>query len=367
VSCKKNNEPVQAMQRILIAYPAYKNDGMTMSEILNCCWSSKLLIAGSVFACTFVALIVVFLLPETFRTETILVPPGVSDVVQLNVQDVYEANPSVIYEEFVKNLQSHRVRSAFFSAGYMGGGAGKMAITHDFFKKKFDNRIQIVSKNKKGKKFIFTRVRLDGEDADKISEWLNGFIQFVDRYTAKDLVQGVQSRIEEKIAEIRLRIDSLREVAHEQRLRRIVRLKEAITIAKKLGIENFVQGAFVSIKQEYVAGDEDTVVGVHGEETPLYFRGYKALELELDRLQKKANDNDHINSAQFLMEKIFFLEKKHFSLDDIHTIRIDKKAFTPKKPRSPKRYLIISIGAFLGFMLGIFISIIKYAKNAEKL
>lgn len=349
-------------QPVLLAYPAYQGSGVSLLDICRVLWRKKRLIAGSFFACTVMAAVLGFSLPKIYRTEATLLPPSVSDVVKLNVPGVYEAESKRIYSEFLKNLQSSGVRYSFFSSDSLADELKAIdrrpGSDYLIFKEKFDDRVQVVANRKRGKNAIFRTVRLDGENARNITRWLDGYIKYVDRYTVHDVVSGIRSQMLEKVAGLKSRIEALRQVARQQRLGRIEQLKEAIAIATRLNISEFTGSPFVSINQSRNTSDNVDIVS-NSEETPLYFRGYKALRIELEQLEKRKNDDPYILGLRELQEELAFLSKKRISSDDIHAVRVDQNPIVPSVPIAPRRTLIIAMGGIIGLMLGIFITLIK--------
>jgi chain length determinant protein (polysaccharide antigen chain regulator) len=140
---------------------------------------------------------------------------------------------------------------------------------------------------------------------------------------------------------------------------RVAHLKEALIIAKQLNIKKPTGSAFVSNDQGQNTKAKPTGVVLDSQDVPLYFRGYKALQGELEQLQQRKNDDSFILGLRELQGELTALGKVHVDLKLIHSVRLDQKARVDKTPIKPKRNLIMVLGGMLGLMFGIFGAFIK--------
>lgn len=351
-------------QQVFVAYPTCTDDEINWLDIWKILWRDKKLIGGSFFAFILLATVVTFSLPKVYRAETVLLPPGNNEVAELYVPEIYLADPHEVYREYLKNLQSSGLRYRFFKENHLiellSKGSSEDVDTYEIFKKGFDEQIHIVSLRKgKRKDTDFTAVTLDGEIIGEISGWLDRYIEFIDSYTVNDLASGIQSQLKVRARSVKRKIETLRLVASQEHADRIAFIKEALVIAKRLNIEKPTGSAFVANDQKKNLEEGTTGIVLDSQDVPLYFRGFKALEGELDQLQKRKDNDSFIIGLRGLQGELASLEKKKIDQSVIHAVRIDQRAIVSKKPIKPKSFLIIGLGGILGLMLGLIGALVK--------
>ncbi len=357
-------------QQVFVAYPTRTDDEINLLDIWKILWRDKKLIGGSFFAFILLATVVTFSLSKVYRAETVLLPPGNNEVAELYVPEIYPADPHEVYSEYLKNLQSGGLRHRFFKENHLIGLLSKDSSedvdTYEVFKKGFDEQIRIVSLGKGKRKHIdFTAVTLDGERVGEISDWLDRYIEFIDNYTVNDLASGIQSQLKVRARSVTRKIETLRLIASREHADRIAHIKEALVIAKRLNIEKPTGSAFVANDQKKNLEEGTTGVVLDSQDVPLYFRGFKVLEGELDQLQKRKNDDSFIIGLRGLQGELASLEKKKIDQSVIHAVRIDQKARVGKMPIKPRRFLIIALGGMLGMIAGIIITFVKNMRDSS--
>ena len=349
-------------QQVLVAYPACPDDEINLVDIWKILYKGKKIIIGSVVACLLVAMVVVLLLPKIYRAKTVLLPPQLSDITALSVPGIYTAGPQAIYKEFLINLHSHGLRYQYFKdhvlSDFHGKKQGDRIDDYQIFIKEFDKLLKISSKiNSKGDEIDFKVVTLDGKNYDRLANWLGKYITFVDEHTVNKLTSNVQAQVKLRAEGIKEQIAILRLVASRERQDRIARLKEADIIAKLLQIEKPTGSTFVAGDKKKTPETRETGLIFGSNEVPLYFRGYLALQGELEQLQNRKSDDSFIVGLRELQGRLSFLEKKQIDSKIIHAVQVDQQARTDGKPVKPVGKLIVILGGFLGVMVGIFSAI----------
>ena len=99
-------------------------------------------------------------------------------------------------------------------------------------------------------------------------------------------------RLEEQAAikrsQLLVELNAVRSDATQRRLDAMKRLEESISIAKSLGIDDPVD--FEDLQTQYSASDRNLSVRFDSDERPLYFRGTKLLNAELQVLKSRSDD-----------------------------------------------------------------------------
>lgn len=289
--------------------------------------------------------------PKVYKVEAFLLPPYAKDLAQLHIHDISDVSVGEAYAEAIKNLRSLSVRYQFFKENKLFdslAGRGSDIDEQEVFIELFYDILKV----EKGDDDMagFVEVSFEGDDPDQIASWVNDFLVMVNKYTVDEFVRYVEERIKVKKIAIDNNIKGLRQVAENRRMDRIAVFEEAFAIAKDLGIvENAdVFPSYVSRKNNAELG-----IAVNTSSTPLYQRGTKQLQSEIDIMRKRKSDDPFIESLRDLQVILAKLDQIKIDTDSVRTIRIDQLAVAPGKIVRPKRMLVVALGVALGFSLGI--------------
>ena len=103
--------------------------------------------------------------------------------------------------------------------------------------------------------------------------------------------------------------------------------------------------------------------------TPLYYRGYRALNAEINILKNRKSDDPFISGLRDLQEKLALLTSIKIETEGQHAVTVDQAAYPPKNRIKPNRRLIVSlstlVGLFLGIFLVFFVSFVQKQKEAH--
>ena len=89
--------------------------------------------------------------------------------------------------------------------------------------------------------------------------------------------------------------------------------------------------------------------------TPLYYRGFRALNAEIAILKNRKSDDPFIIGLRDLQENLALLRSIKIEDEGLHAVSIDQAAYPPKNRIKPNRRLIVSLGTVVGLFLGIFL------------
>ncbi|MDA3785369.1 MAG: Wzz/FepE/Etk N-terminal domain-containing protein [Deltaproteobacteria bacterium] len=375
-------------------YQQYQDDEIDLIDIWRLLVRRWRWIAVITLTCTALAVAYALVAPRVYRAEAFLLPPQVGDIEQLNISTVSSnvdhldiskmtsgigrsGNSKVnavsvedVYGQTLKNLQSLSVRRLFFDEHNLleslRGQGGEDAGAQKVFAEAFHERLTVAQGKKDRADFV--TVSLEGEDPEQITSWLNTFLTMVNGYTIDVLQQNLQSNVGAKKKSIENNIHALQQVAQNRRQDRIAELQEALYIATQLGIE---QRAKISPSASSPAkGNSEFGVAVNTAETPLYLRGVRELQAEIDMLQKRKSDDPFIYSLRNLQEELSRLNQIQVDTDKIKAFRLDQMAMVPDGPIKPNRKLVVALGCVLGLMLGVFaafmVNFIETARRQER-
>jgi chain length determinant protein (polysaccharide antigen chain regulator) len=203
-------------------------------------------------------------------------------------------------------------------------------------------------------------ISMESNDPVFAAKLVNDYVGFFDLETVLQLVSDARNSIQEQIVDIEYKIASKRQMAKQRREDQILRFGEALIIARKLAIKDRV--------------DTNTVVqnnqlNISTSNTPLYYRGFKALDAEIVFLKNRKSDDPFIGGLRDLQEQLTLLRSFKINESGMHSVTVDQAAYPPKNRIKPNRRLIVSLGTVVGLFLGIFlvffVSFIQKQKEAH--
>ena len=294
--------------------------------------------------------------PEIYKAEALLLPPKAKDVQSLNVKGVPGASAAGVFSAFNKNLSSRSLQKKFIEKYDLLDilAPNRTPETRDIeILESFSKMMKI--ENKGG-----FSISMESNDPVFAAKLVNDYVGFFDLETVLQLVSDARNSIQEQIVDIEYKIASKRQMAKQRREDQILRFEEATVIARKLEIKDRV--------------DTNTIVqnnqlNISTSNTPLYYRGFKALNAEIVFLNNRKSDDPFIAGLRDLQERLALLRSFKFSIKGMHSVHIDQAAYPPKHRIKPNRRLIVSLGTVVGLFLGIFlvffVSFIQNQKEAH--
>jgi len=319
----------------------------------------KGIILLSLLVSMMLAAVYIFLAEPSYRAVAYLLPPQSQKIQGLLIDyrgidetglDIEQYTPELVYTAFLENLKSRGLRREFFDRGnlvshYVNQEADTKINVDRIFDTNFNNSLQVQVDRQDS---LFVTVSFAYSDPELVAQWLNRFVDFVNERTVHQLLSDVESAIQTEIKRVRYQLDSKLKSAEHRRRDRVISLQEALHIAKALGVTE--AGTFPMATGKNPAG-----VAVNTAQVPLYMRGTKALEKEINVLESRKSDEPFIAGLRDLQERLSFLEDIIVDPDTLSTVRVDSVAKTPYRAERPRKLLLIFSAATLGFMIGIFL------------
>ncbi|MBU0482005.1 MAG: hypothetical protein KKG47_12980 [Proteobacteria bacterium] len=296
-----------------------------------------------------------YLSPPSYRVDAILLPPPAPQImvgfnqllcdmpvdnnrVEANVSPIsnYQKLPGGgelllcaltadnIFKQTVLNLNSFAVQDEFIK-------------NNPSFFGKFDISLRVENNPAEG-----VIVALEGNERGKLTEDMNEYLSYISDITATQLIEGTKARFVAKINELEDVIDILRIRAKMDRQDRVIVLREALEIARRIGITDMV---------------------INPADAPLYLRGITALTAEIEVLENWDEDKWPIKGLHDFQNDINRLSSLNVGSISIQPFQIGRTVKVPSEPFRPNRLLIIFLGIFAGLLSGI---ISCFAVNAIK-
>jgi chain length determinant protein (polysaccharide antigen chain regulator) len=321
-----------------------------IDNFLDVVMERKNIILGIIMVTILSSVIYAYSETEIFKTSIYIIPPQEGDVNALNIIDkdgktlVNESRirSHEVYSMFMVNSQSRKYQRDFF----FNGGVFDRYIEEDperYFEEFHKNLLftiqsKTLSRDVRGESFL--TVSFMHHDSNEAAKALNLYVNYVIRATSQELVNGANKLLSNKRDSVQSLVDSKINLARRITEDRIVQLEEALIIAKKLNIAEMQ----INTNQQSVIMSDDNV---HNN-SPLYLYGSKALEVEIQTLLERKSEESFVPGLRVLQQQVAALDIVKIDPEAVVAARIDQKALPMSQRHSPKRKLIVFLGAVLG-------------------
>ncbi len=362
---KEQPQALQTMTYVPQYAQPFEDDTIDLYEMWITLWSKKWLVIGV----TVIAALgsVVYALQQTpiYKAEALLLPPKAKDIQSLNmrglqglqrVQGVQGASAVGVFAEFKNNLSSRTLQKKFIKEY----GLMEMLAPERTPETKDEEIYEGFAKMIKIENEGSTSISIELHDAEVAAQWVNDYIKFIDTETITLLVENMRNSITNRIRDIEYTIGSKRQMAKQRREDQIQHFQEASTIAVKLGAKDRVDATNVI---------QNNQLNISTSTTPLFYRGYRALNAEIAILLNRKSDDPFIMGLRDLQESLALLRSIKIEDEGLRAVSVDQAAYPPKNRIKPNRRLIVSLGTVVGLFLGIFlvffVSFIQNQKEAH--
>ena len=382
-----DNPQTQAPQNVQYAVPypqQFEDDTIDLYELWITLWNKKLLVIVVTAIAALGSVVYALQQPPIYKAGALLLPPKARDVQSLNVQGVRGVHEvqevqgvqgvqgvqrvqgvtaEGAFAAFKNNLSSRSLQKKFIDEqGLMDILApGRTPETRDIeILESFAKMIKIehvkrALENEKG-----MSVSMESNDPEFAANLVNDYISFFDTETILALSAAARNSLAGQIRDIEYTIASKRQMAKQRREDTILRHEEAAVIAGKLGVRDRVDTTNVV---------QNNQRNISTSSTPLYYRGYKALNAEIKILKNRKSDDPFISGLRDLQEILALLSSIKIEAEGMHAVTVDQAAYPPKNRIKPDRRLIVSlstvVGLFLGIFLVFFVSFVKKQKETH--
>ena len=310
-----------------------------------------------------------------YKAEALLLPPNTKDIQAMNVlglqktlaeegrvpvsNSIYVSGITAIdvFKKFNQNLNSRSLHRKYIEEygllELLSPKQTEETRKEDIYKV-FSEILSIEERNG------ISSIKIELEEPHTAAQWINDFVEFVDRETISMLVDNLENTIKNKIKDIEYTVGSKRELAIKRREDQIIRYIEASKIADSLGIVRRVDAT-------NIIQNTQMNVGLETATTPLYYLGYEALMTEIEILRNRESDDPFIIGLRDLQEQLAMLKSVKLDEGKMHAVLIDQAAYPPKIPFRPNRKMIVSLSTVGGFFAGILLAFfIEYVQNIRR-
>lgn len=325
--------------------------GLNIIELLCLLWRHKLQISMTAAVFCVLAAAYAFLATPVYQARIFLDLPSQNDISQLNQGRGRDAGlPMVTVESafrtYARVLQSEALRREFFRSVYLpsvhyqqGGSLDRQYL--DFGKKLVVADLAPQS----GSRFV---VLASSSDPQLAAKWVARYAEMAGVKAREGLVRDLAGDVEVRVGQIESQIGRARDSAVKRREDKVAQLKDALVVAKSIGLERSTAPQF---KQEEGAPALDNSLA--------YLRGSRALEAEIRMLENRVSDDPYVKGLREEQEELSFYRGIKIDHDSVSLYRQDGVVEVPDTPIKPTKMLIILIGGLLGVVVGVMLVFVR--------
>ncbi|MDC0224065.1 Wzz/FepE/Etk N-terminal domain-containing protein [Deltaproteobacteria bacterium] len=316
-------------------------------------WNNKWLVIAITLVAALGSIVYAMSLPPIYKAESLLLPPKSIGVQSLNVLGVNRLSGDMklqvvetesVFTVFQKNLSSRTLQKKFINEFKLMEILAPERTSETRDEDIYEDFAEIIKVNNGDG----LSISIELHDPNVAAQWVNDYVQFIDSETIERLVENKRNALTNQIRDIEYQIASKRQMAKQRREDQIARFKEALTVARRLGVEERVDTTNVV---------QNNQLNISTSSTPLYYRGTRALMTEIEILTNRKSDDPFITGLRDLQENLALLRSININTERLHSVSIDQAAYPPKNRIKPNRSMIVTISTAAGLFLGIFLAL----------
>lgn len=327
------------------------DDEIDLVDLFHRLWAQKWLIVLIALAFAGAAATYAFLSKPVYEVRAVVLPPSLSDVAGFNLGRTGAGNGGLepflvddVYAVFTQNLQSDKSRRKFFREYYLPSlddaqRAGSQDSIYRAFSEKFI--VKALDKNQPERYSVI----IESYKPDLASALVKQYIDQVSERSLDDVLNNAERELAVQARNIEQKIKSERFSANIRKDDREKQLKEALTVADAIGLEN--------------PPVVNTELSAFMDGSLMYMRGAKSLRAELGVLKARVSNDPFIQGLRELEASYQLLVDVNIDRGNVAVYRQDGDVEEPDQPIKPKKALIIAISVVLGCMLGVLIALIR--------
>lgn len=409
----------------------YAEDEIDLMALCAGLWRRKWLIVSTAAGSMLVALAYLLLTSPVYESVAHLRPPLSSQLVSINETELLEVTPQDAFSRVVFEARSLSTQRAVFNQ-LIGELLEEQPANEEeaerHFLRTFAPALKVdISGLGKNDVLAETRMAIQFQHTNNIAtaKVANALAREAENRALKGILDDLQTLLETRInilesrieqsadilklndsdsivrlreddklqrLELKDKIDALTRKAQQLRRDRIAELGEALTVAQRLSIEEPTTMQILSRPDS--VGSVSVSAELSGEGEPLYLRGTRMLQAEIDTLKQRESDAHTVPELRDLEEQLALLEHNrrieilqaredyhalatntdslraeisllrghlNASYDSVRMARVDQPAIVRTVPVKPRKALVLALAIVAGGMLGVLIALVMAA------
>lgn len=200
-----------------------------------------------------------------------------------------------------------------------------------------------------------------GNDEALTADFINGYIQFLEKDLITSLMQSGRQQKELEVNKLNTDMRLLR-LDHQKKLKaRLQVLNEALVLAKMIGVKKPNE-----MNRESQALSQGFVVRSLGGGNDLFLKGSEYLKQEIANIQNRESQDPFIEGLFSLLARLERLDSMSFDFTGAGLYKLEMEAVVDGQAEKPKRALIVAVGSVLSLFVGVFVALIAGAVKRRK-
>ncbi|MEK2611951.1 Wzz/FepE/Etk N-terminal domain-containing protein [Pseudomonas shirazensis] len=329
------------------------NDEIDLGDLLQGIWRQKLWVALVAIPVVSVALTYVMLASPVYEAKLYVRSPTQHEIAQLNYgrgegTGLAPLSAKYVYTIYLKSLQSQAVRDDFFRDVFLPTlNEVERRGSRDALYTQFNSMLSValVARDIPDRYVITASV----DDPRIAAIWVSDYAELAAERAKDELLSGSRSDISIMADNVEQQIRASRASAAKQRADQLAKLKEALRIAKSVGLEN----------PPIIANTLTGEVSAAMDGALTYMRGSKALEAEIANLESRSSDDPYVPDLRAKQEKLNFLRNLKIDPSLVAMYQQDGAVTPPDKPLKPRKAIIMVSALFAGIALGACVALVR--------
>lgn len=339
------------MENKLTSVERRQGDEIDLFQLVIALWKRKWTIVGITAMVVVLAAVYLVFAPKIYEAQVMIGEVKAADIAQLNVgkeqlgtyaQPVTSESAIVLFRA---KLQSKSVASAYFKENIESvfREKGSLLPVNKLSESTFLTSLKLTTQDKSSTYFT---VKYQYTDPVLATEWLNGYLRFVEQQTKKELVSSALHNKSQAVKEYESQMASLRVTYSRKLLDRVIMLEEAYRIAKKINVSMPVFTDSVGSSSLY--------------ESLLYMRGFEALNAEIEALKSRKLIDPFVPEIRPIQENVNYLDSVEYDTSTLNIISVDAWATHPARSVEPKKVLVLGLAAAIGGLLSLLVILVLW-------
>ena len=334
------------------------DDEIDLFELVETLWKKKWFIVTITGIISVLALVYAFFIAEpVYEASAIIIPPNIEDIKSFNEgrgsNGLTLYSPLDVYREFLKTMKLKDVEEDFVKTIYLEK-LGPKYQNLDSIKllDRFQNNFSVKQHkvNELPNAYILS---FKANNARLAQEILESYILYIGENSSTKLLLSNEMQITAVIENLDSSLKAVKDLFLEEQENQIIRLEEALVIAKNIGLT----------KPVFVEGKGNLETAQYVDRNLLYMQGSLALEAQIKALKERTNIEAFAFTDEQLLTKyqLVYLKNLTFTEDAKEVFKLSGSIDIPQNTIAPKKGLILTLAFMLGLMLSVFIVLVQDA------
>lgn len=322
-------------------------------ELMGGLWRQRLMILVVALAVTAAAIAYAMLAKPIYEAKVYVAPPMSNEIADLNYgrTRTVQLEPVTVHQVwgiFLQHLQREELRRQFFTEVYLpsikeqGATLSPGALYTGYL-----DTFEITAP--KGNGDERASVAFLHADPSTAAAWAEEYVRRAGEAAKNEVVSNATKEAQVRARDLGQQIEALRDNGMRVREDKIKRLREALSIAEAIGLQN----------PPIITGEISAEVSARMDGELTYMRGTKALIAEIKNLESRSGEDPFIDNLRNMQLSQKFFENLNVRHDDIKVFRVDGGVELPERPIKPRKPLIVGLGFILGTGLGVMIALVR--------